>query len=257
MSPAAGCGDVHACTTVVGRKTALRAYAKGPRVVFARAQRRFPERPHTVEIAAFSSIKLPHEVPSMAITPEPRLQRTPREDWKHASLASLTRHISAIYHAPLLERLPHLHDMLARIERDDATRWPELIPPLVRLVRGLTQEISFHTNEEEDRLFPAIAAIESREAVELHGRTLDRFLERLEDEHFLTGRMLQHLQTLTGGFEPPEGASSTLVALYRELDELSAMLRMHVHLENHVLFPRAAALSRARADAVDVENEGG
>jgi regulator of cell morphogenesis and NO signaling len=183
-------------------------------------------------------------------TPVPRRRR---QDWRRASLVSLTRHISANYHAPLLERLPRLNGMVDTIEREHQARWPELIPSLVRLVRGLTQEISFHTNEEEDRLFPAIAAIESREAVELHGRTLDRFLERLEDEHFLTERMLQHLQTLTGGFEPPAGAPSTLTALYPELAELSATLRRHVHLENHVLFPRAAALSRARADAVDNE----
>jgi regulator of cell morphogenesis and NO signaling len=98
-------------------------------------------------------------------------------------------------------------------------------------------------------LFPAIAAIERREAVELHGRTLDRFLERLEDEHFLTGRMLRQLSALTDGFKPPSGACSAMVALYRGLEELCATLRVHVHLENHILFPRAAALGRARADA--------
>lgn len=174
-----------------------------------------------------------------------------RRDWRRASLASLTGHITATYHLPLLESVPRLNGMLERVEREHQARWPELIPPLVQLVRGLTQEIAFHTNEEEDRLFPAITAIERGESVELHGRTLDRFLERLEDEHFLTGRMLQHLHKLTGGFDPPEAASPTLIALYQELEELSAMLRMHVHLENHVLFPRAAALSRARADAVE------
>jgi regulator of cell morphogenesis and NO signaling len=188
-----------------------------------------------------------------ALEAAPRLGTATRQDWKHASLASLTRHISATYHAPLLDGLPRLSEALARIEREHAARWPELIPPLGRLVRGLAQEISFHTNEEEDRLFPAIVAIESHEAVELHGRTLDRFLERLEDEHFLTGRMLQRLQALTGGFEPPVGACPTLVALYRELSDLAAMVRLHVHLENHVLFPRASALSRARADAAESE----
>lgn len=190
-----------------------------------------------------------HVLAGLRNAPGPR--RTSRQDWTRAPLASLARHISVTYHAPLLDELPRLNQRLNRIKHEHEQRWPELVPPLVRLVRGLTQELSFHTNEEEDRLFPAIAAIERREAVELHGRALDRFLERLEDEHFVTGRMLRHMHALTGGFAPPEGACPTLVALYHGLEELSATLRVHVHLENHVLFPRAAALSRARADAVD------
>ena len=173
---------------------------------------------------------------------------TAAKDWKDASLASLARHISMMYHAPLLEQLPHLHQLLDSVEQEHAHRWPELIPPLAGLVRALMQEISFHTNEEEDRLFPAIAAIERCEAVELHGRTLDRFLERLEDEHFLTGRMLKRLELLTDGFTPPDRSSPRLVALYVALEALSVTHKVHVHLENHVLFPRAAALGRARAD---------
>jgi iron-sulfur cluster repair protein YtfE (RIC family) len=39
-------------------------------------------------------------------------------------------------------------------------------------------------------------------------------------------------------------------SLYHGLQELSDTLQQHVHLEITVLFPRAAALGRARADAV-------
>lgn len=170
------------------------------------------------------------------------------KDWQDVSLATLTRHISTTYHAPLLEELPHLDRMLADLEEERGSGGPDLIQPLQALVRALMQEISFHTNEEEDRLFPAIAAIERCEAVELHGRTLDRFLERLEDEHFLTGRMLKRLELLTESYTPPAGASPLLAALYGRLKSLSSAHRVHVHLENHVLFPRAAALGRVRAD---------
>jgi regulator of cell morphogenesis and NO signaling len=119
------------------------------------------------------------------------------------------------------------------------------------LFHALAQELLFHTADEEQRLFPAIVALERGEAVPLHGRALDRFLEKLEDDHFSVGRMLQQLHSLTGGFDPPEDACNTFRALYHGLHELSDTLKQHVHLENHVLFPRAAALGRARADAVE------
>jgi regulator of cell morphogenesis and NO signaling len=174
-----------------------------------------------------------------------------QRDWKSASLVDLTKHISASYHAPLLEDLVRVNALLDKVYEAHAAEFQQLLTPLVQLVRGLSQELSFHTNEEEDRLFPAIVAIERCEAVELHGRTLDRFLERLEDEHFLAGRLLRQLSALTDGFKPPRGACSAMVALYHDLEELCATFRVHVHLENHVLFPRAAALGRARADAMD------
>ena len=161
------------------------------------------------------------------------------------------RHISECYHAPQAMELERLNAMVDKVERVHGERWPALVPALAEIVRGLTHELSFHTNEEEDRLFPAIVALERKEHVELHGRTLDRFLERLEDEHFSVGRQLEQMRALTGGFLPPDGACNTFRGLYHGLEELSSTLKEHVHLENHVLFPRAAALGRTRADAVE------
>jgi regulator of cell morphogenesis and NO signaling len=173
------------------------------------------------------------------------------QDWSVQPLSSLVRHISENYHAPQAIELERLNAMMDKVERVHGERWPALVPTLAEIVRGLTNELLFHTNEEEDRLFPAILALERKEHVALHGRTLDRFLERLEDEHFTVGRQLEQMRALTGGFLPPDGACNTFRGLYHGLEELSSTLKEHVHLENHVLFPRAAALGRTRADAVE------
>lgn len=175
--------------------------------------------------------------------------RAGSQDWTTAPLSSLARHISAAYHAPQAEELGRLAAMMDKVLAVHGERWPALVPPLAQLFRALAQELLFHTADEEERLFPAIVAIERREAASLHGRSLDRFLEKLEDDHFSVGRMLQQLHALTDGFVPPEEACNTFRALYHGLHELSDTLKQHVHLENHVLFPRAAALGRARADA--------
>lgn len=173
------------------------------------------------------------------------------DDWNVAPLAQVVRHISETYHAPLEGELLRIDAMLTKVEHAHADRWPDLLLSLGRVVRTLAQELTEHTEEEEDRLFPAILALEERQHVALHGRALDRFIEQLEDEHVSVGRLLERLRALTNAFAAPEGACPTFKGLYHALEEFSTTLKRHVHLENYVLFPRAAALGRARADAVE------
>jgi regulator of cell morphogenesis and NO signaling len=53
---------------------------------------------------------------------------------------------------------------------------------------------------------------------------------------------LARIRLLTGGYEPPEDACPTFRGLYYGLAELEHRMRMHVHLENDILFPRALRL---------------
>ena len=50
------------------------------------------------------------------------------------------------------------------------------------------------------------------------------------------------MRTITGNYEPPADACNTYRALFDGLKELEADLHQHIHLENNILFPRAAAL---------------
>jgi len=49
-----------------------------------------------------------------------------------------------------------------------------------------------------------------------------------------------------GDADPPADACPTFRGLYHGLEELEREMHLHVHLENHILFPRAAALVRDR-----------
>jgi iron-sulfur cluster repair protein YtfE (RIC family) len=53
---------------------------------------------------------------------------------------------------------------------------------------------------------------------------------------------LVHLRELTAGYAPPPDACNTFRGLYHGLAELERALHEHIHLENNVLFPRAARL---------------
>ena len=56
------------------------------------------------------------------------------------------------------------------------------------------------------------------------------------------------MRDLTDGYAPPDWACPTFRGLYFGLSQLEADMHVHVHLENHILFPRAAQLA-ARACA--------
>ena len=53
------------------------------------------------------------------------------------------------------------------------------------------------------------------------------------------------MRGLTGGYVLPEGACNTFRGLYHGLEKFETALHAHIHLENNVLFPRAAGLERS------------
>ena len=58
-------------------------------------------------------------------------------------------------------------------------------------------------------------------------------------------------RTLSGDFQPPERACPTYRAsLYNGLEEFERDLRPHVHLENHIVFPRPLEMERKESACV-------
>jgi regulator of cell morphogenesis and NO signaling len=107
-----------------------------------------------------------------------------------------------------------------------------------------------HLQKEEVILFPAVAAFEA--AAEFGTPTphtcfgtVANPIAMMESEHDSAGRALSAIRLITDNFHIPEYACVTFRALMNGLAELEQDLHMHIHLENNVLFPRAAALERS------------
>jgi regulator of cell morphogenesis and NO signaling len=62
----------------------------------------------------------------------------------------------------------------------------------------------------------------------------------MEMEHDSAGRALERIRVLTDGYEVPAEACNTWRALWHGLAALEESLHEHIHLENNILFPRAA-----------------
>ncbi len=165
----------------------------------------------------------------------------PRQDWNTRPLGELVDHICEAFHEPLRSELPELRRMAARVERHrDAAPHAHI---RVQSEPGrFNADFVRHVATTERELFPLVRRSEAGTAHERDRQPFDRLRSTLEAEHVEARHTLQVLRAATDRYEPPSHACATVRGLYRGLKELEQLMQLHVHLENNVLFPRAAAL---------------
>ncbi len=170
--------------------------------------------------------------------------------WTDATMTELIGHIQRRYHEPLRDELPRLDAMLDKVVSRHGAHLPDVLLPLQATFKSLEQELLEHMHKEDRVLFPAIVTLEGAgdtDAATIPAARLVAPIAVMEAEHESAGEALQVMRQLTGGYAPPDWACPTFRGLYYGLAQLEADMHRHVHLENHVLFPRAARAARQRA----------
>ena len=165
-------------------------------------------------------------------------------------LAELCDHIEQAHHRHLDAELPRLQQMADRVAtvHGQAHPWTQ---PVADTLRELTAELMSHMMKEEQVLFPAIRAIEAGDRTAAsHCGGVENPIRMMEMEHENAGSLLANLRELTGDYTAPEGACNTFRALIDGLEELEHDMHQHIHKENNVLFPRAAAAQNQAPAAV-------
>jgi len=152
-------------------------------------------------------------------------------DTLHAPLGELVDHIIARYHEGLRRDLPPLIAAARKVERVHAGK-PAVPVGLTDELEVFWAEIQSHMQKEEQVLFPMLRRGACGPQVYVPARVM-------ESEHDIHVEHLARIRQLTGHLEIPAHACATWTALYRGLQHVEAELMQHIHLENHVLFPRA------------------
>lgn len=152
------------------------------------------------------------------------------ERWDQRPLPELIEHLLARFHRRHRADLPPLIDMARKVEAVHAAK-SSCPRGLAALLARVADELEQHMQKEEQVLFPLILAGRGRMAA-----TPVHVMEREHEDH---ARNLALLRERTDGYRPPPEACNTWRALYLGLAELERELMQHIHLENHVLFPRA------------------
>jgi regulator of cell morphogenesis and NO signaling len=162
------------------------------------------------------------------------------DSWQDRPLGALLEHIVVDYHAPMRRDLEIVGRLMDKVLARHGEHHPEMLPAVSTAFTQLQGELLAHTRDEEAICFPHIRQLlDGSRSGALDVRTM---LPQLTREHIKAGALLRDLRVMTHHYTPPPGACPSFRALFAGLEGLERELHRHVHLENNVLFPRAAAL---------------
>ena len=161
--------------------------------------------------------------------------------WASLDPPELAAHIVATHHHYLWEELPLLEALATKVATVHGQRHPELAE-VRRLVAEVRADLEPHLLKEERILFPAIAALASGQA-EVPFGSLAQPIHMMVIEHDRAGELLAHLRSTTDAYTVPADGCASYRSLYERLSALELDTHVHIHKENHVLFPAALHLA--------------
>jgi regulator of cell morphogenesis and NO signaling len=162
-------------------------------------------------------------------------------DW---TLTRLIDHIKAIHHGFARANAAQTGAYARKIAEVHGEQHPELARIAVAFDE-MASELTAHLVHEEQVVFPAIKRAEAAgrtgsapEAAD--AETIARGVEALAREHERFAAALSEIRDLAMGYGLPYDACATWSLTWERLRAFEADLHKHFHLENDVLFPRAA-----------------
>jgi len=167
--------------------------------------------------------------------------------WSTSSLHRLIEHIIGRHHAYLRSELPWMERAIARASEIGGRADARTLVPLTRTFRFFRRELELHLRKEEEVLFPLVRQIET--AVN-SGANLPRFsfgsianpIGIMEQDHEGEKRQIERMLDLTGNYSGPPQTAHIYGPLFDRLQALDSDMRLHVHLEDEMLFPRVRLL---------------
>jgi len=170
--------------------------------------------------------------------------------WDESSLADLIAHINGTHHVFVRSECPRIAALAAKVVAVHGKNHPELLT-VQQVFSALTEELRVHLMKEEQVLFPYVLRME--ESVlggepappAIFGTVLNP-IRMMMQEHDGAGDALRALRSATNDYCVPDDACISYRTLFEALQGFEADLHQHIHLENNILFPRAAAMEGKR-----------
>ncbi len=163
--------------------------------------------------------------------------------WASLDPPALATHVVETHHRYLHEELPLLDALAVKVRTVHGDRHPELVE-VARLVTAVREDLEPHLLKEERVLFPAIAALAEGERSFPFGPVANP-IRMMGIEHDRAGDLLVELRAATGGYTVPADGCASYRSLYDRLEALELDTHLHIHKENHVLFPATIRLWEA------------
>ncbi len=167
-------------------------------------------------------------------------------DFQKLTLSGLIDHIVETHHNFTKAEMTRLEALTDKVINAHGENHRELIH-VGELVHLLCTDLKPHMFKEEQVLFPYIVAMEK---ARLQSRpipfppfgTVKNPIRMMMMEHDTAGDLLRDLRIVTKDYKVPPDACMSYRALYEALEGFEKDLHQHIHLENNLLFPKAAAM---------------
>ena len=163
-------------------------------------------------------------------------------------LPFLADYIINAHHAYLKENTGQIAAYAHKIAVVHGAHHPEVIE-IATIFDKIAVDMAAHLREEEEVFFPAIKrahatrkAGSAPEAKDIE--TIKTSLKKLSHEHEGIGDAVHTIRHLAKGYAIPGDVCNTFVVTYQKLKEFEDDLHKHVHLENNILFLKAAQLQK-------------
>lgn len=160
----------------------------------------------------------------------------------------LIDYIVNVHHEYLKQAIPALEGTLGPFVGGHLKQFPEL-HQVQEAFQELVQLVLHGNRQEEESIFPYIKLIANAyQRKESYGslfvKTLRKPSSNLEAENHKISSLLGRLRALTHQYAFPENACTNHRVVFHKLKEFDNDLVQHKHLENNILFPKAAELEK-------------
>jgi len=174
---------------------------------------------------------------------EPVQQSQKYASWEVPLLADYIIHA---HHSYIKENIKEIAAYTHKIAEVHGENHPEVIR-IAGIFDKIASDMATHLSEEEEVFFPAIKRADATKRAGMTPETEDikkikSALGKLSHEHMEIGDAMHEIRHLAHEYAIPGDVCNTFAVTYRKLKEFEDDLHKHVHLENNILFLKAAQL---------------
>ena len=168
------------------------------------------------------------------------------QNYSSWALPFLADYIVNTHHVYLKENDEQIAAYAQKIAGVHGAHHPETIR-IAAIFEKIATDMAAHLKIEEDIFFPAIkradaARIAGTAPDSKDRETIRESLVRLHREHEEIGDAVHTIRHLSREYAIPGDVCNTFMVTYQKLKEFEDDLHKHVHLENNILFSKAAEL---------------
>lgn len=163
-------------------------------------------------------------------------------DFKDMSMPELTTYILRTHHTFARRKIVFIHNTLDRLLTNSQV--DENLLDVRKNFDELSAYLTVHMKHEEFVVFPFIMKMCRAKQTDLPNFNLiDHPFASMRADHQYEASILKTLSQLTDNYDAPPHADYALKLTYSAMKELEEDLKIHMHLENNVLFPGALELA--------------